>query len=140
MRNDGRHYGLAVLGLVGLLALSACDTVQGAKLFTPTSTKYDGAWIGLMTLGLRQPECRLRRGGLRVRVEGGRMEGVARFDTTEGEFEGVVDQDGSIRYATLTGQYAKDDVEFTGTFGENTAKGIWQNKVCRGEWEMKKAR
>ncbi|MDW3207142.1 MAG: hypothetical protein R8L07_16505 [Alphaproteobacteria bacterium] len=140
MRISGRKIGLAALGLAGLLALSACDSVQGARLFTPTSTKYDGAWIGLMTLGLRQPECRLRRGGLRIRIEGGQMKGQARFDTTAGEFEGVVDEDGTIRYATLTGQYAKDDVEFTGTFGEDSAKGVWQNKVCRGEWSLKKAR
>lgn len=140
MRISGRKIGLAALGLAGLLALSACDSVQGARLFTPTSTKYDGAWIGLMTLGLRQPECRLRRGGLRIRIDGGQMEGQARFDTTAGEFEGVVDEDGTIRYATLTGQYAKDDVEFTGTFGEDSAKGVWQNKVCRGEWSLKKAR
>lgn len=140
MRSDRRTFGLATLGLIGLLALSACDTVQGAKLFTPTSTQYDGAWIGLMTLGLRQPECRLRRGGLRIRIDGGQMQGQARFDTTAGEFEGVVDKDGSIRYATLTGQYAKDDVEFSGTFSEDTAEGTWQNKVCRGEWTLKKAR
>lgn len=128
------------LAVSALVALSACDTVQGARLFTPESTEFDGAWIGRMSIGIHLAECRLQRGGLRVRIDGGRMEGQARFSTTEGEFSGVVDENGEVRYATLRGTYAKDDVEFIGTFTETNASGTWSSKVCHGEWELRKAR
>lgn len=135
-----RNLTSKLFALSALVALSACDTVQGARLFTPESSEFDGAWIGRMSVGFHLAECRLQRGGLRVRIEGGRMEGQARFSTTEGEFTGVVDEDGEVRYATLRGQYAKDDVEFIGTFTETEATGTWSSKVCNGEWELRKAR
>jgi hypothetical protein len=128
---------LMPFGLLALLA--ACDSVTGARMFTPESTVYDGAWVGTMNVAIREQSCRLTRGGLRVRIEGGRMDGIARFQVTQGDFTGVVGEDGAVR-AELRGRYAKDDVQFTGTLGEQTGAGEWRNEVCGGEWELRKAR
>lgn len=126
--------------ILAVTALCACDTVTGATLFNKTTSAYDGAWVGTMTVGYRLAECRLTRGGLRIRIDGGEMEGQARFELTAGEVKGVVAEDGTIAYASLRGQYAKDDVEFQGKFSEKTAEGTWANKVCNGKWELSKAR
>lgn len=129
----------ALMSALLLAVLTGCDGVTGARLFTPESTVYDGAWVGTMNIAVRERTCRLTRGGLRVRIEGGRMSGIARFDTTQGRFTGVVAEDGTVR-ATLDGEYAKDDVRFDGTLEEQSGAGTWRNEVCSGEWELRKAR
>lgn len=129
-----------IAALIALGALAACDSVTGAKMFNKSTTAYDGAWIGVMTVGYRLQECRLTRGGLRVRIVDGQMDGQARFATTAGEITGLVTEDGTLAWAGLRGQYEKDDVEFVGQFSEQTAEGTWSNKVCNGEWSLRKAR
>lgn len=126
--------------VLSLAVLAACDTPTGASLLNEATDAYDGAWIGVMTVGYRLQECRLTRGGLRVRIKDGEMIGQIRFATAAGDIVGLLAKDGTIAYAKLTGQYAKDDIEFVGTFVDKIARGTWSNKVCNGEWELRKAR
>jgi hypothetical protein len=131
--------GLAAAVLAATL-LGGCRDLAVLEAFTPTATKYDGAWIGEMSVGLRQQECTLTRAGMRVRVEGGKLDGTARFASGIGEITGLIGEDGALRYADMRSQFAKNDAEFEGTFGDREASGTWANKVCRGQWVLRKAR
>lgn len=134
----GKTGPVAALFAVSLLA--ACQSLGVAQVFTPTATEYDGAWIGDMAVTFRKPECRITRGGLRVKIEGGKMDGVARFTSNASEVSGLIAEDGSLKYAFLRGRFEKDDVDLIGTFGEREATGTWANELCRGEWTLRKAR
>ncbi len=133
-------WAAAGLALFMAAAVTSCDTVTGARLFTPTTTEFDGAWIGEMSLGLREESCRLSRGGIRIRVDGGQITGQARFDRVNGDVVGVIGADGVISFATFTGEWTRDDVSIEGVFGENEATGTWGNDVCHGEWVLRRAR
>ena len=131
---------VSILAVFSVFALVSCDSVTGARLFTPETTEFDGAWIGELTIGIRTESCRLSRGGMRVRVEGGEISGQARFDRLSGEVFGVIDADGTIQYATFTGLWARDDVTLEGVFGATEATGAWGNEDCSGEWVLRRAR
>jgi|GEM_PF-959912 len=146
-QNEGRvmqqlrsALSLATLMVVSVFALVSCDTVTGARLFTPETSEFDGAWIGELSVGFRTESCRLTRGGMRVRVEGGQISGQARFDRSSGTLVGVINDDGTIQFAAFTGVWARDDVTLEGSFGNVEATGTWGNEDCNGEWVLRRAR
>ncbi|MDF1749857.1 MAG: hypothetical protein P1V34_13380 [Alphaproteobacteria bacterium] len=132
-----RKHVTKLVFMTAMVALAACDAT---RLFTPTSTEFDGAWVGQLSVSLRQPECAITRGGLRVKVENGQIYGDVRLAVRRGTFTGVVAEDGTIAGVKLQGVQGAVDAEFTGTFLKNTASGEWTQKYCRGEWELKKLR
>jgi len=98
------------------------------------------AWIGDLSVTFRQEECRLSRGGVRVVVEGGRIEGAVRMNNYTARVMGLVQEDGAVRSGTVRGIPGADEVEFTGTFGETSASGTWEQRRCRGVWDLRKSR
>ena len=134
-----RAFRALMAGAVLLIA-AGCDRLDGVQLFTPTSTAYDGAWIGDLSVTFRQEECRLSRGGVRLVVEGGRIEGAVRMNNYTARVMGLVQEDGTVRSGTIRGIPGVDEVEFTGTFGETSASGTWEQRRCRGVWDLRKSR
>ena len=130
----------AVFVLLMVGAVAACDSVAGVSMFTPKSTAYDGVWVGQLTVGLKTDKCYVSRGGLRVRVSDGRLNGVVRFSQGEGDITGVLDDEGVIQLVKLNNTYDSKDITLEGRFDETTASGTWQNDFCTGDWELKKAR
>ena len=120
--------------------LAACDSVAGVSMFTPKSTAYDGVWIGQLTVGLKTDKCYVSRGGVRVRVVGGRLNGVVRFQEGEGDISGVLDEQGVVQLVKVNNSYDGTDIALEGQFGGSAASGTWNNGVCTGDWELKKAR
>jgi hypothetical protein len=131
------QFGIRIVFAVALFGLAACDAT---RLFTPTSTEFDGAWVGQLSVSLRTEDCYISRGGLRVKVENGQLYGQVRLTAGRGSFTGTVAKDGTVAGVKLTGVQGAADAEFTGTFQKNTAQGEWTHKFCRGEWELKKLR
>lgn len=131
---------LLLLGLVAL-GLSACDSVPSAStLFAQPSSIYDGAWVGRMSVGIQTPKCTTRRGGIRISVTGGRIDGIVRSDGETSRLSGVIEEDGSLVGGKMAADNARFDVEFVGNFTEKSASGTWKNQYCTGEWELSKAR
>ncbi|MAO93064.1 MAG: hypothetical protein CMM81_16185 [Rhodospirillales bacterium] len=132
-----RQLVVRIILAMALIGLAACDAT---RLFTPTSTEFDGAWVGQLSVSLRTEDCYIARGGLRVKVENGQLYGELRLPLGRGNFTGTVAEDGTVAGIKLTGVQGATDAEFTGTFQKNTAQGEWTHKYCRGEWELKKLR
>ncbi|NMM44297.1 hypothetical protein HH303_07395 [Rhodospirillaceae bacterium KN72] len=130
----------AVSILLLALGLAACDSVAGVSMFTPKSTAYDGVWVGQLTVGLKTDKCYVSRGGVRLRIVGGRLNGVVRFQEGEGDISGVLDDKGVVQLVKVNNSYDGTDVALEGQFGESTASGTWNNGFCTGDWELKKAR
>lgn len=140
MRQIFRGKAGPMAALLAISLLAACQSLGVAQVFTPTSTSYDGTWIGDMSVSFRTTECRITRGGLRVKIDGGKMSGLARFTANASEVNGLIAEDGSLKFGFLRGRFEKDDVELEGNFDEREASGTWANKVCRGQWKLRKAR
>ncbi len=132
-----RQHVVRIALVVALMGVAACDAT---RLFTPTSTEFDGAWVGQLSVSLRTADCYIARGGLRVKVENGQLYGDLRLPVGRGSFTGTVAEDGTVAGVKLTGVQGATDAEFTGTFQKNTAQGEWTHKYCRGEWDLKKLR
>lgn len=133
---------LTTIGLLFLLAgLSGCQSLPAAStLFATPSSVFDGAWVGRLSVGIQTPKCNVRRAGIRINVEGGRINGIARSDGKTYVVEGVIEDDGALVGGTMSAETSRNDVELIGTFGEKKASGTWTNQYCNGAWEVSKAR
>lgn len=128
----------AILGLAAL-ALTGC---AGGSFGFRGSPEYDGAWVGQFSVSMRTTECRLTRGGLRVRIDQGTLDGKLRQSDGMRRFSGVVVADGTLEDTYIRGQYDVEDAQLTGRFDAEagTAEGDWQSERCHGRWELRRIR
>ncbi len=129
------HMGL---GAAAVIFLAACEK---PAFMTPKATVYDGAWVGSfqMTSGTR--ECKLKRGGIRLRVEGGELDGRTRVARRNAPFNGFIDEAGQLQKGFVKApEFRKNDVEVVGQFGDRDAEGTWKSRDCKGSWELRKVR
>ncbi|HAE02424.1 MAG TPA: hypothetical protein DCG04_13435, partial [Rhodospirillaceae bacterium] len=49
-----RQHVVRIALVVALMGVAACDAT---RLFTPTSTEFDGAWVGQLSVSLRTADC-----------------------------------------------------------------------------------
>ena len=139
-RGGTRGMGPAVTALAAALALAGC--VGERIVFGAGSPKYDGAWVGQFSLSVRTEGCRLTRGGLRVTIAEGTLDGKLRQPDRLARFSGVVTEDGTLDGAYIPGEYDSEDADLTGRFDAEAgrADGTWQSEYCRGRWNLRRIR
>jgi len=130
---------LLPLTLVGAtLALGACsDAILAIRGASPA---YDGAWVGQFNLSTRTRACNLTRGGIRLTIENGVIDGKVRQPEQTLLMAGYVQKDGTLEGGRTIASFETDNTELIGTFTEREAEGRWTSKLCNGSWNLRKIR
>lgn len=120
---------------VAAILLGGCGA---PAMFSSGPDAYDGVWSGRMTFALGAADCP-RQAGLQVEISNGLIAGDARWGTERGVFRAAINEDGTLRSASIThGRSSFADLE--GAFGETTASGTWTSRRCEGDWDLRKVR
>ncbi|MBP5856811.1 hypothetical protein KAJ83_07310 [Marivibrio halodurans] len=126
------------------LSLAACAALTGCtgalKSFGSTSEAFDGAWVGQMNVVSRTRTCIMTRGGIRLTIDGGYMQGNVRQSGGNRRIEGLVQEDGTLSSTTIDAEFDKDTASLTGRFEEMEAEGHWTSEECDGTWSLRKIR
>lgn len=138
----GPAFALALIMATLLLPGGCAGGLSGMRLPSMgggVATPYDGSWAGRFQVEIKTASCRLSQGALRMTVDNGYLRG--RAITGDGVMAMIaeLDGDGNLLDVHIGGTDATRPVTMTGQFAADTAQGIWQNKFCKGRWQLRKA-
>ena len=126
------------IGIAAMAALPACT--EAVRAIRGSSSAFDGAWVGQLNVVTRTRSCTTTRGGIRVTIDGGVIDGTVRQGDSTPVFQGLILESGELASARIDARYDKDTAELSGRFEGDQAEGRWKNKECSGTWSLRQIR
>ncbi len=120
---------------VAWLSLAACES---GSMFQKEPGPWDGRWAGRLLISAGEPGC-VKRGAVRVEIDGGDLTGTVRGSGTDFGVRGQVLESGELYKGLLT-RHNQPAADLSGQFDVDGFDGRWKDAEgrCRGTVSLRR--